>query len=140
MGPTLKIKNYLTILNDDNMTARALLEKYGKGKKFKYRKTLPFSSQRKFSAIEYEKYGVFALGAPDILFKDNYHLIEDDVIKYSEEGLRVLAFGHCDGDFLWSAQNLGRNTCVGIAFSLFTGIVPMLSTLPGTQHVLKNIL
>ena len=94
------IVSYLTIMNDDNMTSLALLEKYGKGKKFKHRKIIPFSSQRKFSAIEYDKYGVFALGAPDILFKDNYHLIEDDVNSYSEQGLRVLAFGHCEGEII----------------------------------------
>ena len=94
------IVSYLTILDDDNMTSKALLERYGKGKKFKYKKVIPFSSQRKFSAIEYEKYGVYALGAPEILFKDNFHLVEADVQEYTDQGLRVVALAHSKGQIV----------------------------------------
>lgn len=94
------IISHLTILNDDNMTSKALIEKYGKGRKFKYKKTISFSSQRKFSAIEYEKHGVFALGAPEVLFKENYHLIEEDVAKYTDQGLRVVVLAHGDGNII----------------------------------------
>ncbi len=85
------ISAMLAILNDKNQTAKALEQKFGIGKKIRYKTALPFASSRKYSAVEFEKYGTFILGAPEIILKENYHLISREVEKYALQGLRVIA-------------------------------------------------
>jgi len=91
------ISTMITVLDDQNLTSVALEQKFGKSRKVKALKTLSFSSARKFSAIELEKYGVFLMGAPEIILKDNFHLVEKDVDKYAAEGLRVLLLAYSKG-------------------------------------------
>ena len=97
MKSTTIISTMITVLDDQNLTSVALEQKFGKSRKVRALKTLPFSSARKFSAIELEKYGVFLMGAPEIILKDNFHLVERDVERYAAEGLRVLLLAHSKG-------------------------------------------
>lgn len=82
------------VLNDDNVTSKALEERFGSGKKIKHKNFIPFSSARKLSAVEFEKYGTFVLGAPEFVLAKNYYLVADDVKKAASEGLRVICLGH----------------------------------------------
>jgi cation-transporting ATPase E len=95
-NPTdLSIKNIVSMmlnsLNDKNMTSEALKERFGTAKKVRHKEIIPFSSSRKLSAVSYDKYGTFILGAPEFILGDNYQLIEEDVNKQAREGLRVLS-------------------------------------------------
>lgn len=83
-----------SILDDKNLTSIALEEKFGKGKNYKFKATIPFSSSRKYSAVEFDRLGTFVLGAPEFVLKDNYSMVEKEVIKNAENGLRVLVLGH----------------------------------------------
>src|SRR5690606_26614732 len=69
------ISAYLNALNDQNLTSQALLERFGNQKRIRHKRVIPFSSQRKYSAVEFEKYGTFALGAPEFVLRDYYHLV-----------------------------------------------------------------
>ncbi len=51
------------------MTSQALRDKFGLGKRIKHTATIPFSSSRKFQAVTFDKYGTFALGAPEFVLK-----------------------------------------------------------------------
>src|SRR5690554_4933639 len=87
----------MNAFKDENQTSKALIERFGKGRNYKYRKSIPFSSARKYSAVEFEKYGVYLLGAPEYVLKDKYEQVSSQVERYSKEGLRVLAVGFSKG-------------------------------------------
>ncbi len=87
----------LNALQDNNMTSQALKEKFGLGKRIKHTATIPFSSSRKFQAVTFDKYGTFALGAPEFVLKADYKRVEKDVNKYAALGYRVLCLAHKDG-------------------------------------------
>lgn len=87
----------LNALQDNNMTSQALKDKFGLGKRIKHTATIPFSSSRKFQAVTFDKYGTFALGAPEFVLKADYKRVEKDVNKYASLGFRVLCLAHKDG-------------------------------------------
>lgn len=91
------ISAMLNALNDQNMTSQALREKFGLGKRIKHVAAIPFSSQRKYQAVTFDKYGTFILGAPEFVLKEKYELIKKDVTKYAGLGYRVLCLAHKDG-------------------------------------------
>lgn len=84
----------LNATNDQNLTNVALEAKFGRGKRIKHIEVIPFSSQRKYSAVTFENVGTIVLGAPEFVLKDNYKLIEKDVNKSAKEGYRVLVIAH----------------------------------------------
>ncbi|WP_084301109.1 HAD-IC family P-type ATPase [Acholeplasma equifetale] len=90
------ISAYLNALNDQNLTSQALLERFGNQKRIRHKRVIPFSSQRKYSAVEFEKYGTFALGAPEFVLRDYYHLVSKDVEQQANEGYRVLVIAQSD--------------------------------------------
>lgn len=80
--------SYLNAFESSNQTSDALLKKYGKSTKYIPKNNLPFSSIRKYSAVEFEDGETYALGAPEFLTKD------EDILKVSSQkalnGLRTL--------------------------------------------------
>ena len=98
-NPTgLAVKNIYSamqnVLNDNNVTSQALEEKFGRAKRIKHKAVIPFSSARKFSAVEFEKYGTFILGAPEFVLTKNFHTVAHDVNKAAANGYRVICLGH----------------------------------------------
>ena len=71
----------------ENETMASLCKYYGCSNNYKVVDKIPFSSDRKYSKIKFERLGSFILGAPDIILKDR---LEDyNINKYNEEG-RIL--------------------------------------------------
>ncbi len=91
------ISAMLNALNEKNLTSVALEEKFGRGKRMKHIKIIPFSSQRKYSAVTFERYGTFILGAPEFVLGSSYSKIEKEVNNHAIQGFRVLCLGHVDG-------------------------------------------
>ena len=87
----------LNALPDRNMTSDALINKFGLSKRMKYTKTIPFSSQRKLQAVTFDKYGTFALGAPEFVLGESYKSVTRDVEKYAKLGYRVLCLAYFEG-------------------------------------------
>lgn len=87
----------LNALPDNNLTSVALQEKFGLGKRMKHIAAIPFSSQRKYQAVTFDKFGTFILGAPEFVLKDKFNLIKNDVNKYAALGYRVLCLAHKEG-------------------------------------------
>ena len=85
------------VLDDDNVTSKALEEKFGRAKKIKHKNLIPFSSARKFSAVEFEKYGTYVLGAPEFVLGENFKLVSKDVAHAAEQGYRVICMAHSAG-------------------------------------------
>ncbi|MCR1933335.1 HAD-IC family P-type ATPase [Clostridium tepidum] len=80
-----------------NATEKALLEKYKDNPNLKIKNKIPFSSRRKWSAVEFEEEGVFILGAPEMILKDKYKNIENKIEKAAEKGKRVLLLASYEG-------------------------------------------
>lgn len=97
----LPLKNIISAMinaqNDQNLTSDALAERFGTAKRIRHKLLIPFSSSRKFSAVQFDRYGTFVLGAPEFVVKENYGFIEREVDKQSSEGYRVLVVAHSSG-------------------------------------------
>jgi cation-transporting ATPase E len=97
-GVTLKnvVSAMLNAQNDTNLTSEALKERFGTAKRYRFKEIIPFSSSRKYSAVQFDRYGTFAIGAPEFVIKEGFSQIASEVDKQSLEGYRVLVVGHTD--------------------------------------------
>ena len=84
----------LNATNDQNLTNVALENKFGRAKRIKHTDIIPFSSQRKYSAVTFDGIGTIVLGAPEFVLKANYKFVAADVNKAAKEGYRVLVIAH----------------------------------------------
>ena len=91
------ISAMLNALQDSNMTSQALIAKFGLGKRIRHIASIPFSSQRKYQAVTFDKFGTFVLGAPEFVLGDSYKQVSKDVEKYAKLGYRVLCLAHKEG-------------------------------------------
>ncbi len=82
-------------LDDNNPTFEALKNKYHMKTDWKIKTAIPFSSEKKYSGVEFEKYGTYLLGAPEYLLKEKYSEMEQELEKYIFEN-RVLLLIHTD--------------------------------------------
>lgn len=82
---------YLNAHTDQNLTSKALVEKFGNERKLRVSNILAFSSQRKYSGVEFDRFGTILLGAPEFILNKNIDLVNEDLEKYTQEGYRVLA-------------------------------------------------
>ena len=80
----------------------AALKEHYEGEKLTAKNKIPFSSSRKFSAIEFDDYSLY-FGAPEIVFKGkvDQKIIDDNIDNY-----RVLAFGKKDGEIDENLNNI----------------------------------
>lgn len=84
------ISAMLNAQNDQNLTSDALSERFGTAKRIRHKNLIPFSSSRKYSAVQFERYGTFIIGAPEFVMKDDYQSIGKEVDKQAADGYRVL--------------------------------------------------
>ena len=97
-------REYTLASEDTNQTMMALKE-YFPGDKKEYKNKITFSSDRKYSAIEFDDYSLY-LGAPDIILKDKVDKKIDDYV----EDYRILALGIKKGSI---DESLSDIECVG---------------------------
>ena len=90
----------LNALQDSNMTSQALIAKFGLGKRIRHLGAIPFSSQRKYQAVTFDKFGTFILGAPEFVLGAQYKQVSKDVEKYAKLGYRVLCLAHVEGNIV----------------------------------------
>ncbi len=99
-----EVERYLRLFvlasEDTNQTMNALKD-YFKGEKINAKDRVPFSSSRKYSAIEFDDYSLY-LGAPDVVFKNN---VESKINDYIED-YRVVALGYKKGAVSSSLKNI----------------------------------
>ena len=91
------IANYQASFKATNQTANAIISYFGKDNSKKVKKTIQFSSARKYSAVCFENDGWFALGAPDYLTTDADVL--NQMNEHAKNGLRVVLLSKINEDF-----------------------------------------
>lgn len=84
------IANMLYVTKDSNETSMALEAKFGRSKRCKYVADLPFSSQRKYSAVSFSNEETYIIGAPEFISKDLYKEYFKQINTEARKGNRVL--------------------------------------------------
>lgn len=85
------IREFCNVLND-NITMNAITEKYGTSDKFDLEEIIPFSSEKKYSAVTFKNEGTYIMGAPEFILKD-ISCIDEYLKQYTKEN-RVLLFAY----------------------------------------------
>lgn len=91
------ISSMLGALSDNNQTAIALNDRYGVSAKYIPKATIPFSSERKYSAVSFVDNGTFVMGAPDFVLKKIPKNIEVKIKAQTTKGRRVILIAHSGG-------------------------------------------
>lgn len=81
--------------NDVNPTQQALMDYFEKTNSWKTMDLIPFSSARKYRAIEFAGHGAYVLGAPEFIIKNDPEFIEKSE-TYAKQGYRVLLLAETD--------------------------------------------
>lgn len=104
---TMNIKEYIKIkeeniddiikeicfnLDNHNATMNALTKKYGKSNKLKVKEIIPFSSEKKYSAVAFDD-EIYAIGAPEFVLKEISDEIKKIINTYEDYRILMLARG-----------------------------------------------
>lgn len=90
------IKNMMASFETTNQTSQAVIDHFGKEETFKAKKIIEFSSDKKYSAVEFEKQGTFALGAYEFVVKNKEKAVEKIINENLSKGMRVLVLCKTD--------------------------------------------
>lgn len=93
----------LTALNDNNQTAIALNNHFGRNSTLKPLKIVPFNSARKFSAVTFAESGTYAFGAPEFVLKEIPDNVSRMIKQYASMGMRVLIVAYSKASILGEA-------------------------------------
>ena len=84
------VGSMMNSFEETNATSEALIRFFDVNKILKPVKTIPFSSQQKFSAVSFEDAGTFYLGAPEFVYPGSDKALQTKLNKYASQGCRVL--------------------------------------------------
>lgn len=87
---------FAAAFEDKNPTLSAIAEKFPENPDIKPRKTIAFSSGRKWSAAELDGLGTIAVGAPSFVLGNKYAEIKEKCEKFTESGFRTLVVAQSD--------------------------------------------
>ena len=88
------ISSMIAALGDNNQTSVALYNRFGDASTLHAKKILPFSSERKLSAVSFQDEGTYVLGAPEFVLRPMPSRVEKLVRENAAKGLRVLVLAH----------------------------------------------
>jgi len=88
------IGSMLSALEDNNQTSIALYERFGHSQVLQATRKVPFSSQRKLSAVTFGGNGTFIIGAPEFVLHPMPARVSKIVKQYAQMGLRVMVLAH----------------------------------------------
>lgn len=114
----MTLKNIVSVLlnaqEEENLTSKALIDRFGTARRLRSNATIPFSSERKYSAASFDKYGTFILGAPEFIVPktgnaDFFHEVDEQ----SKLGYRVLTIAHSK-EMIKDSKIIGQVVPVGL--------------------------
>ena len=94
------VGSYLSAFSESNQTSIALSQRFPLKKEYKVVNQIPFSSARKYSAVEFHGMGTFVLGAPEYIFKGRDKTLTDYLAKKQVSGYRVVMLCHSDNSII----------------------------------------
>ncbi len=87
---------FAAAFQDPNPTLAAICEKFTEKPDYALKKTIAFSSARKWSAAEFDGLGSIVVGAPSFVMGGKYEEIAERCGKFTENGFRTLVVAHSD--------------------------------------------
>ena len=90
------VGSMMNSFEETNATSEALIRFFDVNKVLTPKKIIPFSSQRKFSAVTFENAGTFYLGAPEFVYNVESSSLKHKIDKFASQGCRVLLLTHTD--------------------------------------------
>ena len=85
----------LSALGDNNQTSQALINYFGYNKEMTPVITIPFSSSRKLSAVTFDTYGTYMMGAPEFVIPNMTDTkLKSMIEQYAKDGYRTLLLAH----------------------------------------------
>ena len=90
------IKNMMGAFQTENQTSQAIGEYFGKETEIKAKKIIEFSSDKKYSAVDFGQKGVYALGAYEFVSKNQDKKVLKIVNENLNKGMRVLVLVKTD--------------------------------------------
>lgn len=90
------MRNVMAVLTDENATADALRKHFGTSRDLSLVKSIPFSSDRKYSGAVFEGIGTYLVGAAQFLFPEKNEELLEQCAVYTQKGLRVLVLAHSE--------------------------------------------
>lgn len=132
-------------LNDDNPTFQALKEYSNKlyekkqqllEKKvldYQIKKKISFSSDKKWSLVDFEHQGTYVLGALEFVFRENNKKLKEHASRFAKDGVRVLVLAHSQSHCKEKNLPEGLKAC---AFILLTDRIR--KSAPETLQYFKN--
>lgn len=91
------IGSMMSALGDNNQTAQALISHFGFSRELSPVALLPFSSQRKLSAVTFKGNTTYIIGAPEFVTKKRSADLDMQIKQYSSRGYRVLLLAKTSG-------------------------------------------
>lgn len=88
------VGSMLTATEDNNQTAIALSNHFGRNRELTAKVVMPFSSQKKLSAVTFEGFGTYFLGAPEFILKDVGAKGQKIINDNAKSGYRVIMLAH----------------------------------------------
>lgn len=83
--------SYLKASDDNNATFQAIDEYFGENDTYQHTKKIPFSSLRKWSAIEFKDLGTIVVGAAEKIIPGP---LPEEISELMLEGMRAIAIGY----------------------------------------------
>lgn len=84
---------FATSFDIKNPTLEAIYEKYHVKTDYKIKQITNFSSEKKYSSIEFENYGTFIMGAPEFILNNMESNLKQQIDNYASK-YRVLLLAH----------------------------------------------
>lgn len=90
------LSTFAAAFKDRNATLSAIADIFPKAPDCLPKRTIAFSSARKWSAAEFDKLGTIAVGAPSFVLGDRYNEVKEQCERFTENGFRTLVVVHSD--------------------------------------------
>ncbi len=88
---------YCSKLDDNNATFNAIHNVFNIYIDWRVKKSVPFSSSRKYSLVEFQDKGTYILGAPEVILKNSSKKIIEQVDSLSNEN-RIIMLAHTNSN------------------------------------------
>ena len=86
------LSNFSYAFDTVNATMEALQDRYPTSGIWTVTNRMEFSSSRKFSAVSFDGYGSFYVGAPEFVLRDQFALYQEQIDKLSDYRVLVIAY------------------------------------------------
>ncbi len=103
------LANIAKFSEDENATIMAIKDKFNNmiAEEFTPNKKVAFSSETKWSGINFKDVGTYVIGAPEFVLREDFEKYKDKIEKYSKD-YRVLILVHSESNFN-DKNNLPQN-------------------------------